>query len=212
MKEKVYLEHPNITVNNLKEAVKFFQTAFPHFKIRGSGNDLREWVHLGDDITYIAINQAIEGDLNVEKNYDKAGINHIGFVVPNVEEVAGKLLSAVYKRDYPKAVEQYRIRDYFADADGNQYEFVQYLSEVPEERNNYDNVTSNETNVYMLTIVGLILGVYLAFGMTKKPQDIRAEIIHKESISELDSLVWSDESEVEDPLKAEKWIHQTQLP
>ena len=135
--KKIYLEHANITVSNIQEAIKFFQTAFPHFKIRGGGNGLREWVHLGDNDTYIALNQAKEKALKVEKNYDKIGINHIGFVVQDVEEIANNLLRNGYKRDFPKEVEQFRIRDYFADADGNQYEFVQYLSEVPEEKNSY---------------------------------------------------------------------------
>ncbi|MCG8330769.1 MAG: VOC family protein [Chitinophagales bacterium] len=137
--KKVYLEHANITVNDLQEAIKFFQTAFPHFKIRGGGNGTREWVHLGDNDTYIAINQAKQHSLKAEKNYDGIGINHIGFVVQDVEKIANNLLSNGYKRDFPKEVEQFRIRDYFADADGNQYEFIQYLSELPEERNSYNN-------------------------------------------------------------------------
>ncbi len=137
--ETIYLEHANITVNDLQEAVKFFQTAFPHFKIRGGGNAMREWVHLGDDDTYLAINQAKLSDLKVDKDYDKIGINHLGFVVKNVEEVANNLLKNGYKRDFPKEVEQFRIRDYFADADGNQYEFIQYLSDKPEEKNSYNN-------------------------------------------------------------------------
>ena len=136
MKESIYLEHVNLTVNDVNEAIKFFQTAFPHFKVRGSGNDMREWVHLGDDHTYIAINKA-KVDLKPEKDYDRAGINHVGFVVQNVEEVATNLLNNGYKRDFPKEEEQYRIRDYFADADGNQYEFIQYLSDEPEQRNKY---------------------------------------------------------------------------
>ena len=135
----VYLEHANITVNNLKEAIHFFQIAFPHFTIRGRGNDTREWVHLGDDDTYIAINQAKQTKLKVGKSYDTIGINHLGFVVPNVEEVANNLLRNGYKRDYPKAVETYRIRDYFADSDGNQFEFIEYLSNRAEERNIYSN-------------------------------------------------------------------------
>ncbi len=138
-KQKIYLEHANITVNDPQEAIKFFQTAFPHFKIRGGGNGMREWIHLGDDNTYIAINQAKQRDLKADKNYDKIGINHLGFVVQNVEEIANNLLSNGYKRDFPKEVEQFRIRDYFADADGNQYEFVQYLSDKPEEKNSYNN-------------------------------------------------------------------------
>lgn len=136
--QNIYLEHANITVNDLQEAIKFFQTAFPHFKIRGGGNDMREWIHLGDDDTYIAINQAKQSDLKADKNYDSIGINHLGFVVQDVEEIANNLLSKGYKRDYPKQVEQFRIRDYFADADGNQYEFVQYLSEVVLEKNSYN--------------------------------------------------------------------------
>ena len=137
-KQSMYLEHANITVSNLQEAIKFFQTAFPHFKIRGGGNDRREWIHLGDDYTYIAINQAKRHDSIIDKNYDKVGINHLGFVVPDVEEIANNLLKNGYKRDFPKEVEEFRIRDYFADADGNQYEFIQYLSGVPAERNSYD--------------------------------------------------------------------------
>lgn len=137
IKQQMYLEHANITVNNLEEAIKFFQTAFPHFKIRGSGHDRREWVHLGDDNTYIALNKAKLHNLKVDKNYDKIGINHLGFVVENVEEIANNLLKNGYERDFPKEVEEFRIRDYFADTDGNQYEFIQYLSEVPAEKNRY---------------------------------------------------------------------------
>lgn len=137
--QNIYLEHANITVNDLQEAIRFFQCAFPHFKIRGGGNDMREWIHLGDNDTYIAINQAKQSDLKVDRNYDKIGINHLGFVVQNVEEIANNLLSNGYQRDFPKEVEEFRIRDYFADADGNQYEFVQYLSDKPEEKNSYNN-------------------------------------------------------------------------
>ncbi|MEK6152435.1 VOC family protein [Flavobacteriaceae bacterium 3-367] len=136
-RQNIYLEHANITVNDLQEAIKFFQTAFPHFKIRGGGNNEREWVHIGDDNTYIALNQAKQSDLGVSKNYDSVGINHLGFVVADVEEIATNLLSRGYKRDFPKQVERFRIRDYFADKDGNQYEFVQYLSEVVQEKNSY---------------------------------------------------------------------------
>lgn len=100
---------------------------------------MREWIHLGDNDTYIAINQAKQSDLKVDRNYDKIGINHLGFVVQNVEEIANNLLSNGYQRDFPKEVEEFRIRDYFADADGNQYEFVQYLSDKPEEKNSYNN-------------------------------------------------------------------------
>lgn len=134
---KIYLEHANITVDNLNKAKHFFQTAFPHFKVRGGGNETREWIHFGDENTYIAINQAEKTNNRNEKNYSKSGINHIGFVVENVEQLANRLLAENYERSFPKQVEEFRIRDYFFDADGNEYEFVQYLSEKAEEKNKY---------------------------------------------------------------------------
>lgn len=133
--QRIYLEHANITVKNLQKGIHFFQTAFPHFRIRAKGNDPREWVHLGDDTTYLAINQVI-GNTDIDReNYDDLGINHIGFVVEDVNAIVQQLISAGYKRDYPRQEEKFRIREYFADEDGNQYEFVEYLSNKIEERN-----------------------------------------------------------------------------
>jgi len=133
----MYLEHANITVNDLERSIHFFQTAFPHFKVRGGGvSNGRKWTHLGDANTYVALNEAIT-PLNIKKDYSGSGINHLGFVVEDVETIAERLLAAGYERDFPKQVEQFRIRDYFADADGNEFEFVQYLSEKEEERNLY---------------------------------------------------------------------------
>ena len=136
--QKIYLEHANITANSIKECVHFFQSAFPHFEIRGGDDDLKEWIHLGDDNTYIAINKAQSNLDKFEKDYAKIGINHIGFVVENVNEIAERLLAAGYKRDYPRQEEKFRIREYFADGDSNQYEFVQYLSDKIEEKNLYN--------------------------------------------------------------------------
>lgn len=137
--QNIYLEHANITVSNLKKAIHFFKIAFPHFKIRGGGNETREWVHLGDEVTYLALNEALgKQEVNV-KNYSKIGVNHIGFVVDDVEEITTRLLEAGYERDYPKEVEKFRIRDYFADSDGNQYEFIQYLSNKVEEKNSFND-------------------------------------------------------------------------
>ncbi len=136
--QRIYLEHANITVNNLESAIDFFQTAFPNFEIRGSGkHNGRKWIHLGNDDTYIAINEALVQKISV-KDYTQPGINHLGFVVEDVDTIAERLLAAGYERDYPKQEEKYRIRDYFLDSDGNEYEFVQYLTEKIEERNFYD--------------------------------------------------------------------------
>ena len=138
--QKVYLEHANITVNDMKESVKFFETAFPHFKIRGGDVELKNWLHFGDDYTYVAIQQAVE-DLGsrYQKDYDRIGINHIAFVVTDIEKITDRLTSEGYKRSYDKAIEKFRIRDYFFDADGNEFEFIEYLSDNVEERNSFNN-------------------------------------------------------------------------
>lgn len=139
--QNVYMEHANITVSNLEKSIQFFQTAFPAFKIRGGGtNNGRNWVHLGTDDTYLALNSEVEAQApdHHEKDYIKNGYNHIGFVVDDIEGIAERLLTAGFKRDYPKQIEKYRIRDYFADADGNEFEFVQYLSDDIGERNYFD--------------------------------------------------------------------------
>lgn len=137
--QKIYLEHANITFNDLAGAIDFFTTAFPHFRVRGGGKGDREWVHLGDDYTYLALNQTTTSQNNIEKNYNRIGINHLAFVVEDVAEIAKRLLAKGYKRDYPTQDEKFRIREYFADNEGNEYEFIQYLSEVVEERNSYDD-------------------------------------------------------------------------
>ena len=137
--QKVYMEHANITVSNLERSIQFFQTAFPDFKVRGGGtNNGKNWVHLGNDSTYLALNSHVDQDIDLhEKNYDKNGYNHVGFVVEDVDKIADRLLAAGFKRDYPKQIEQFRIRDYFADDDGNEFEFVEYLTNDIEKRNSF---------------------------------------------------------------------------
>ncbi|MFT5860723.1 MAG: putative lactoylglutathione lyase [Flavobacteriaceae bacterium] len=136
--QQVYLEHSNITVTNIESSTRFFQAAFPDFIIRGGGtrND-RKWIHLGNETTYVALNETLSKEHH-SKNYAKNGFNHLGFVVSDVKSLAKNLLEAGFKRDYPKQIEKFRIRDYFLDEDGNEFEFIQYLSDKLEERNFYD--------------------------------------------------------------------------
>lgn len=138
--QSVYLEHANITVNNLKESVRFFKTAFPDFNIRGGDAAQKEWLHIGDDYTYVALEQAVDGigDKST-KNYGRIGINHLAFVVSDIERLTARLFEAGYKRSYEKAIEEFRIRDYFFDSDGNEFEFIQYLSDKVEERNSFND-------------------------------------------------------------------------
>lgn len=132
-----YLEHANITVNDIDAFVEFIQLAIPQFKVRGGGNSNgRRWLHIGTDESYLALNESTE-ETEKGNRYDGNGLNHFGFVVEDVNAVAKRLLEKGYKRSYSKTEQKYRIRDYFLDESGNEYEFVQYLSDKPEERNDY---------------------------------------------------------------------------
>ncbi len=137
MRSNIYMEHANISVKNLEASLKFFKTAFPNFTVRGQGefND-RKWVHFGDQDYYLALTERPNGRNN-SKDYERLGINHIGFVVDDVNSLAERLQQNGYERSYPKQEQRFRIRDYFLDADGNEFEFVEYLSNRDEERNDY---------------------------------------------------------------------------
>ena len=137
MKTQAYLEHNNITVNNLDEAIKFIQTAMPEFQIRGAGEDSqRRWAHIGTDESYLALTETT-ANVKGSENYLTHGFNHMGFVVSDVKEVGKRLREAGYQSNYPFTEHQHRLRDYYLDADGNEYEFIQYLSDKAEERNSY---------------------------------------------------------------------------
>ena len=69
--------------------------------------------------------------------YVHPGMNHIGFVVGDVGEVAERLTNAGYTPGMKALEHPHRKRIYFFDDDGNEFEFVEYLSADPEERNDY---------------------------------------------------------------------------
>jgi len=139
----VQLEHANIAVGSIDEGVRFFRAAFPSFEVRGRGQTdhgdwQSEWVHLGSDETYVCLNadNAPPGDrASGHRGY---GVNHIGFVVDDVEGVYQRLAAAGYKEGFQPGEHPHRRRVYFLDGDGNEYEFVEYYSDDPAERNSYD--------------------------------------------------------------------------
>jgi catechol 2,3-dioxygenase-like lactoylglutathione lyase family enzyme len=132
-----YLEHANLTVRNLDEAIRFVTTAFPQFAIRGRGvSDGTPWVHVGTDTTYLAFSE--DANLHSERvPYDDSGFNHLGFVVEDVNAVASALRAAGYEEGFRVDPNESRQRMYFLDADGIEWEFVQYFSDDPKIRNDY---------------------------------------------------------------------------
>lgn len=136
----IRLEHANIGVRNIDEAIRFLSAAFPEFRVRREGrNQDRRWTHFGIDDTYIALNEADEEPAEQWLPYSKKpGINHLGYEVDDVDALQQRMLAAGFRDStYPNS-HPHRKRVYFYDADGNDWEFVQYFSDDVAERNDYE--------------------------------------------------------------------------
>jgi catechol 2,3-dioxygenase-like lactoylglutathione lyase family enzyme len=136
----VRLDHANLTVSDVDETVRFLRTALPAFRLRGRGRDCAglAWVHVGDDETYLSLLQARAASPARPAPYAGApGLNHLGFAVDDVEALRQRLSIAGYRETTVPNAHPFRRRVYFADTEGNDWEFVEYHSERPEERNDY---------------------------------------------------------------------------
>ncbi|WLQ11702.1 VOC family protein [Hahella aquimaris] len=135
----MYLEHANITVESIEKSTEFLQAAFPDFVLRGEGNLMNQngrWAHVGNDRFYFALQQCDNHLSDVSTRYINDGINHIGMVVEDLDGVTGRLQQRGYD-GYETESNPFRRRAYYFDPNGIEWEFVQYLSESPAEKNRY---------------------------------------------------------------------------
>ena len=131
-----YMEHANISVTDLDATLAFIHTAMPDFRVRhDSGPGPDRWVHVGTDQTYLCINQMENPRPPV--NGQGAGVNHIGFAVDDVDSLHKRMTAAGYREGFVPQPHPHRKRVYFLDPDGMEYEFVQYYSADPAEKNAY---------------------------------------------------------------------------
>jgi catechol 2,3-dioxygenase-like lactoylglutathione lyase family enzyme len=136
----IRMEHANLHVRHFEDAVRFLKTAFPDFEVRSeSVRDGLRWMHIGTDETYIALNETSFDGSAGKKPYDrKPGINHLGYEVDDVDALQRRLSAAGFRDSTYPNNHPHRKRVYFYDADGNDWEFVQYFSDDPAERNDYE--------------------------------------------------------------------------
>jgi catechol 2,3-dioxygenase-like lactoylglutathione lyase family enzyme len=135
------LEHANFNVRDIDAMIRFLQTAFPEFRIRFEGTDSngQRWVHVGTEETYIALNPATEQTEDRSTPYDDIpGVNHLGFEVEDADALRDRLKTAGYQESTPPNAHPFRKRVYFYDPDGNDWEFVQYLSDDLSQRHDYE--------------------------------------------------------------------------
>ena len=137
------LEHANITVPSTEEARRFLGTAFPEFRVRGQGllgGTSGTWVHFGDDDTYVALQENKQHSARSDVNYTNDGINHLGFVIDDMDGLLERMEGKGYTPSAGSDLEghPHRKRAYFFDKNGFEWEFVEYLSEIPSEKNLYE--------------------------------------------------------------------------
>lgn len=134
------LEHANIYVRDIEASAKFLRCAFPDFEVRREGmNEGRRWLHIGTVDTYIALNQASEEPRERWVPYAGVpGVNHLGYEVDDADALRERMCAAGYHDSTVPNEHPWRKRVYFHDPDGNDWEFVEYLSNDPGKRNDYD--------------------------------------------------------------------------
>lgn len=136
------LEHANLVVADLEPALAFLSAAFPDWRVRGQGESewygtARRWLHFGDDDFYVTINDDGEGEARDLQGHTP-GLAHLGFVVSGLDDVVARLKAAGYEPRLFGPVHPHRRNVYFLDVNGLEFEFVEYFSDKPEEKNLYD--------------------------------------------------------------------------
>lgn len=138
----IKLEHLNLVVKNMEETLAFYKAAFPEWTVRGGGADewygvAKNWLHFGDEYQYLTFNDNGHGENRDLKSY-QVGLAHFAFVTTNLAAVTARLLEAGFPVYKPGAENSHRKNSYFLDPNGYELEFVEYLSDLPSQRNQYD--------------------------------------------------------------------------
>lgn len=135
----LHLEHLNLVVKSIDDSLVFYQAAFPHWRVRSQGKSdwygkSRQWLHFGDDYQYLTFNDNGDG-INRDLQGHQVGLAHFAFVTTNISAVITRLNKAGFAIKTQGAKSKYRKNIYFLDPNGFEIEFVEYLSDLPHERN-----------------------------------------------------------------------------
>ena len=137
---RFHLEHANLCVTDIERFTQFLIQVFPDFRVRGEGLDGRQrrWRHVGDDDTYLALQEATTPRAQPWVPYSgEPGLNHLAYVVDDVGALVERLAVFGISPNLVVTKHPARTQVYFYDPEGNEWEFVQYLSDDPSERNDY---------------------------------------------------------------------------
>ncbi len=126
----MFLEHVNLTVTDLDASVAFYRELLG-FEVRWRGQALGEKgpvraCHVGNDRVYLALFEAEEPGRG-SPEYGRAGLNHFGFVVDDLEETRRRIGAAGAQPHFEPEYEPGR-RIYVFDPDGIEIELVHYAA------------------------------------------------------------------------------------
>ena len=132
------LEHANLSVADVEGMERFLLAAFPDFRRRGEGLDGqgRPWRHVGNDDFYVAL-QKVPENAGITPYGNDTGLNHLGWEVDDVATLEERMQAAGFEPNMRADEHPARRRRYYYDPDGNDWEFVQYLTGNVDERNDY---------------------------------------------------------------------------
>lgn len=135
------LEHANLVVKDIEATLDFIQTALPDWRVRGQGENswngkVRRWLHVGDDNYYITLNDGAEGEIR-DLSGHAPGLAHLGFAVDDADGIVARLEAKGFPIRVKDTEHPFRKTYYFIDPAGFEFEFMQYLSDRDEERNEY---------------------------------------------------------------------------
>ena len=120
------LEHVNLTVADLDRSLAFYCDLLDlHVRWKGAIAPDRLGAHVGDDHHYLALFQAGAAPARQAPDYTRPGINHLGFVVDDLDEVKARLDRLGGTVHFEADYEPGRCI-YTADPDGNEIELVEY--------------------------------------------------------------------------------------
>ncbi len=138
----VHLEHANLIVRDLNATVRF--SSRPLSPISGCASTalLTRTANAGctsaPTIPTSLLTQATSDPGPRWTPYAGVpGVNHLAYEVDDVDALRGRLSAAGYRDSTVPNHHPYRKRVYFYDTDGNDWEFVQYLSDDPAKRHDY---------------------------------------------------------------------------
>lgn len=125
-----HLEHVNITVADPQKTAAFLTDLFGwHTRWEGGAANGGYTVHVGTSDGYIALYTGPGGAAHQKPADDsysqRAGFNHVGIVVDDVDATEKKVKSLGYET-YSHADYEPGKRFYFHDVDGVEYEVISY--------------------------------------------------------------------------------------